>query len=71
MSSKYFNDAIIGNDSLKATFSKKGEMLRLHYPELDYKQFIKAFHIGVKVNDSQTIYLHDDSNNIRSNFNIK
>lgn len=63
MSSKYYNDAIIGNQNLKATFSKTGEMLRLHYPELDYKQFIKEFTIGVKVNDSQIIYLHDDSNN--------
>ena len=29
MKTKYFNDAIIGNRNVKATFSKKGELLRL------------------------------------------
>jgi len=61
---KYLNDAIIGNQTLTATFSNKGELLRLFYPNCDYKQFIEKLDIGVKVNDSAIIYLHDDINNI-------
>ena len=52
MKTKYFNDAIIGNKNLKATFSKKGELLRLFYPTTDYKQFIEKLYTGVKINDS-------------------
>ena len=40
MKNKYYNDAIIGNKNLKATFSKKGELLRLYYPNIDFRQFI-------------------------------
>ena len=61
---KYFNDAIIGNKNMTASFTKKGELLRLFYPTTDYKQFIDFFHVGVKVNDSGIIYLHNDINNI-------
>ena len=32
---KYLNDAIIGNKNMLATFSSKGEMLRLSYPNHD------------------------------------
>lgn len=46
-----------------ATFSNKGEMLRLSYPNHDNRQYLKYFHTGVKVNDSNIIYLHDDINN--------
>ena len=46
-----------------ATFSSKGEMLRLSYPNHDNRQYLKYFHTGVKVNDSNIIYLHDDINN--------
>ena len=49
---KYFNDAIIGNKNLKATFSKKGELLRINYPNKDYKQFVDYFKVGLKINDS-------------------
>ena len=61
---KYLNEAIIGNDKMVATFSSKGEMLRLFYPTRDYRQFIDCMHTGVKVNDSAIIYLHEDINNI-------
>ena len=60
---KYLNDAIIGNRKMLATFSNKGEMLRLSYPTHDNRQYLKYFHTGVKVNDSNIIYLHDDINN--------
>lgn len=63
METKYFNDAIIGNKKMTASFSKKGELLRLFNQAPDYKQFFEIFHTGVKVNDSALIYLHDDINN--------
>lgn len=64
MKTKYYNDAIIGNRRLTASYSKKGELLRLYYPTVDYKEFIEYFETGVKVNDSNMIYLHDDVNNV-------
>lgn len=64
MDKKYLNEAIIGNDKIVASFSSKGEMLRLFYPTRDYRQFIDCMYTGVKVNDSATIYLHNDINNI-------
>ncbi len=64
MNNKYYNDAIIGNKHMLISFSKKGEMLRAMYPSPDYKSFIDFLHIGVKINDSANIYLHDDINNI-------
>ena len=63
---KYYNDAIIGNKNLKATFSKKGELLRLYYPNIDFRQFIDEFTVGIKVNDSRLINLADDVNNVYS-----
>ena len=60
---KYYNDAIIGNKNVRASFSKKGELLRLTYPNPEYKQFIDYFKTGVAINDSNIIYLHDDVNN--------
>ncbi len=64
MKQKYFNNAIIGNNNLRATFSKKGEMLRLYYPNIDYNQLIDEFMVGVKINDSRLIKLYDDINNV-------
>ena len=64
MRAKYFNDGIIGNAKMTASFSKTGELLRLFYGSADYKQFIDTFHTAVKVNDSASIYLHDDINNL-------
>lgn len=64
MKTKYFNDAIIGNKNLKTTFSKRGELLRLYYPNIDFRQFIDEFTVGIKVNDSRFINLCDDINNV-------
>ena len=64
MDNKYFNDGIIGNRTVTASFSKTGELLRLYSGTVDYKQFIEKFNIGVKINDSGIIYLHDDINNM-------
>lgn len=60
----YFNDAIIGNKELKASLTEKGEIIRICYPNVDYRQFIDFLHVGVKINDSNIIYLHDDPNNV-------
>ena len=54
---------IVGNKNIRATFSKRGELLRVYYPNVDFKQFIDFFHVGVKINDSAIIYLHADINN--------
>ncbi len=66
MKQKYHNDAIIGNQTITASYSKKGELLRLFYPTTDYKQFVEQLHVAVKINDSSAIYLHDDINNAYS-----
>ncbi len=63
MKKKYYNEAIIGNEKVVASFSKQGEMLRLFYPTRDYRQFIDTMQAGVKINDSALIYLHEDINN--------
>ena len=61
---KCYNDAIIGNQNILASFTKQGELLRLLYPTRDYKQMIDFFHVGLKINDSRLVYLHEDINNI-------
>ena len=38
MRAKYFNDGIIGNAKMTASFSKTGELLRLFYGSADYKK---------------------------------
>ncbi len=63
MSSKYLNEAIIGNKEMLATYTSKGELQRIYYPSKDNRQYINFYHTGVKVNDSCLIYLHDDINN--------
>lgn len=63
MTNKFFNDAIIGNKKLIATFSKTGELLRMIYPGADFRQFIDYFKTGVKINDSDLVNLNDDINN--------
>ncbi len=66
MENKFFNDAIIGNKQVVGSFSKRGELLRFCFPEIDGRQFVDFFHCGVKINDSNIIYLHDDINNVYS-----
>ena len=60
---KYLNEAIIGNKNVLATFTSKGELQRLYYPNRDSRQYIDFYYMGVKINDSNIIYLHDDINN--------
>ena len=63
MNNKYLNEAIIGNKSMLATLTSKGELLRTYFPSRDNRQYISFYHTGIKVNDSNLIYLHDDVNN--------
>ena len=63
MREKYFNDAVVGNKKITASFTKTGELIRLFYGYADFKQFLGTFHTGIKVNDSAIIYLHSDVNN--------
>ncbi len=64
MENKYLNEAIIGNKNMLATFTSKGEMQRIYFPSKDNRQYINFFHTGVKINNSDLIYLHDDVNNV-------
>ena len=64
MENKYLNEAIIGNKKMLATFTQKGEMQRVYFPSKDNRQYINFFHVGVKINESDLIYLHDDINNV-------
>ena len=61
---KYLNEAIIGNKNVLATFTEKGELQRLYFPGRSIRQYIDFSHVGVKINDSDLIYLHDDINNV-------
>ncbi|MCR5186750.1 MAG: hypothetical protein K6D97_06520 [Clostridia bacterium] len=63
MRTKYFNDGLVGNNNIKASFTKNGELIRLLYGAADYKQFVDLFHVGMRVNESGLIYLHNDVNN--------
>ncbi len=60
---KYLNEAIIGNKKMIATFTGKGELQRVYFPNKDNKQYVSFFQTGVKINNSDLIYLHDDINN--------
>ncbi len=64
MENKYLNEAIIGNKSMLATYTEKGELQRLYFPCKDNRQYLDFFHTGVKINSSDVIYLHDDINNV-------
>ena len=63
MENKYLNEAIIGNKNMLVTFTEKGELQRLYFPAKDNRQYINFFHTGVKINESDLIYLHQDINN--------
>ena len=47
MENKYFNEAIIGNKKMLATYTSKGELQRLYFPSRENRQYISFFHTGV------------------------
>lgn len=65
---RYFNEAIIGNQKITVSLNKKGKILRILYPNIDYKQFIDFYNVGLKINDSGLIKLHDDINNVYTQY---
>ncbi len=60
---KYLNEAIIGNNNMLVTFTSKGELQRLYNSDRSFRQYIDFSYVGVKINDSGIIYLHNDVNN--------
>lgn len=64
--SKFLNCGIVGNRSVVCSFSDRGELLRFCFPWVDGRQFVDYFRVGVKVNDSGLIFLHEDVNNVYS-----
>lgn len=68
METKYFNDAVIGNKQIVASYSRTGELLRLFYNSPDYRQFIDYWYTGIKINDSGLIKLHEDINNVYNQY---
>lgn len=65
---KYFNDAIIGNNKIRVGLTKKGEITRLFYPNIDFRQYIDEFKVGIKINDSNLIHLENDINNVYNQY---
>lgn len=68
MKNKYFNDAILGNGNILVSFSQKGELLRFFYPNVDYAQHIDEFNVGFTSDDSCTVWLHEDINNLYNQY---
>ena len=60
---KFLNEALIGNKNILATYTGKGELQRLYFPERSIRQYVNFNHVGIKINDSGLIYLHEDINN--------
>ena len=71
MQNKYYNEAFVGNSNLRASYSTCGEILRIYFPQVDYRQFVDFFHTGIKINDSNIIYLHEDINNKYKSYYIE
>lgn len=67
----YINDAIIGSKEVKVALTDKGEIVRIRYPDIDFREFIDFLHVGVKINDSNLIYLHNDINNVYNQYYIE
>ena len=46
MENKYLNEAIIGNKKMLATYTSKGELIRLYSPIRENRQYVNFFHTG-------------------------
>ena len=60
MGRSYFNDGITGNGKLLISFTASGEANRIFWPEQDYAQQINNIFIGIKFDDSDTRFLHEN-----------
>ena len=76
--SKYFNNAIIGNSNILGCLTKKGELIRLYYPNIDYFQNINIYNIGIVKNnnimwfsDAVEIEQHYDTNIVFTTLSVE
>jgi len=60
MGRTYFNHGITGNGRMLATFTEKGDINRIFWPEPDFYQQINSISIGIKYDDSETKFLNDN-----------
>jgi len=60
MGRSYFNDGITGNGRLLVSFTGSGEANRVFWPEQDYAQQINNIFIGIKFDESDTRFLHEN-----------
>lgn len=60
MGRTYFNHGITGNGKLLATFTDKGEINRIFWPEPDFYQQINSISIGFKYDDTETKFLNEN-----------
>ena len=65
MSKSYFNNAMAGNSKMLCSFSEKGELLRLFWPNIDFPQHSEDFHIGISDSarddaGSSALWFHSD-----------
>ena len=60
MGRTYFNHGITGNGKLLVTFTDKGEINRIFWPEPDFYQQINSISVGIKYDDSETKFLNEN-----------
>ena len=59
----YFNDALIGNSCMLATLDKRGKFLRIFWPDLDFKQLLQEYRLGIHIDDiERTIDIFEECN---------
>ncbi|NSW92394.1 MAG: glycoside hydrolase [Firmicutes bacterium] len=58
----YFNNAIIGNSSMLACLTDKGQIVRLFWPNIDYPQHIEKLNMGIFFPDRKhsTVWFDED-----------
>lgn len=60
MGRTYFNHGIVGNGKLLATFTDKGEINRIFWPEPDFYQQINSISVGIKFDEGETRFFNDN-----------
>ena len=60
MGRSYFNEGITGNGKLLVSFTGSGEANRIFWPEQDYAQQINNIFIGIKFDETDTRFLHEN-----------
>ena len=60
MGRTYFNHGIVGNGKILASFTDKGELNRIFWPEPDFYQQINNISIGIKYDDTETKFLNEN-----------